>query len=67
VVDLVEMRTVTFDGDKGEEVVSEPGVPENLRALAAQKRLELIERVAEVELITAPPPSPLFLSECNAG
>ena len=48
VVDIVRRRAAYFDGDKGEVVRFEP-VPEQYKALMEAKRVELIERVAEVD------------------
>ncbi|HLV60466.1 MAG TPA: elongation factor G [Fredinandcohnia sp.] len=48
VVDLVKQVAVYFDGDNGEKVREEE-IPEDLRELAAQKRQEMIEALADVD------------------
>ena len=48
VVDLVRNEAVTFHGSNGNDIKIEP-VPENMKALVAEKRRELIEAVAEVD------------------
>lgn len=48
VVDIIRMKALRFQGVKGNEVV-ESEVPEALRALAEEKRQELIEHVAEAD------------------
>ncbi len=50
VVDLIEMRTVVFEGDKGEEIVVTPGVPESMAKLAGEKRRELVSRVVRLHV-----------------
>jgi len=42
VVDLVEMKALYFDGDRG-EIVREEEIPEHMQEAAAEKRNELIE------------------------
>ncbi len=46
VVDLVKQKAVYFDGDNG-EIVREEEIPEDLRELAAEKRMEMIEALAD--------------------
>ena len=48
VVDLVRNEAVTFHGPNGNDIKIEQ-VPENMKALVAEKRRELIEAVAEVD------------------
>lgn len=48
VVDIIRMKALRFQGVKGNEVV-ESEVPEDLRALAEEKRQELIEHLAEAD------------------
>ena len=48
VVDIIALQSYIFKGEKGEEVVVGP-VPNELEELVAEKRLELIERLAEVD------------------
>ena len=53
VVDLIEMKSVTFDGERGEEVIVENSIPDNVKELAETKRKELVERIAEVDDVIA--------------
>ena len=46
VIDLVEMRALTFEGEQGEEVRKHP-VPEDLRAGAQEARETLLEAASE--------------------
>jgi elongation factor G len=48
IIDLVEMKAYQYDG-KAEEEAKEIEIPENLKAIAEQKRLELIEAVSEYD------------------
>ena len=48
VIDLLTMKAYHFDG-KPEEIATEIEIPEDLKDLAAQKREELIEAVAEYD------------------
>ena len=48
VVDLILNKTYTFDGEKG-EIVAEGEVPEDMKELAEEKKMELIERLADVD------------------
>ena len=48
VVDLIEQKAVYFDGENGEKVRLEE-IPEDLRELAAEKRQEMIEALADVD------------------
>ena len=48
VVDLVTMRAIHFEGDKGDNVTYHP-IPPTLTSLVAEKRKELIAAVAEVD------------------
>lgn len=48
VVDIVEMKSITFHGDNGENI--ECGdIPADMADLVEEKRLELIERLADVD------------------
>jgi elongation factor G len=47
-VDLVTMRSFVFEGDAGENIV-EGDIPEDLVEESNEKRMELIERLAEVD------------------
>jgi elongation factor G len=46
VVDLLKMKAIRFEGEKGERVV-ESEIPENLRNLAQEMRHRLVEKVVE--------------------
>lgn len=48
VVDLVEERSMIFDGEKGENIVY-GDVPDDLKDQVEEKRLELIERLADAD------------------
>jgi elongation factor G len=48
VIDLVEMRSIKFDGEKGEKLVYGE-VPKDMLNTAEEKRQELFERLAEVD------------------
>ena len=48
VIDLIEQRSITFDGEKGETIVY-GDVPEDLKEEVEEKRLELLERLADVD------------------
>ena len=48
VVDLVAMEAVYFEGEKGDSVVRKE-IPADMQEEAAEKRLELIEQLAEVD------------------
>lgn len=48
VVDLVRMKAIFFKGDKGNEVV-EAEIPEDLAEQAAEKRADMIARLADVD------------------
>lgn len=48
VVDLILNKSIKFDGEKGEQIV-EGDVPESMKDLAEEKKLELIERLADVD------------------
>lgn len=49
IVDLVRMKAVRNQGEKGLEVVESDEIPAHLRELVDQKRTELIETVADVD------------------
>lgn len=49
VVDLIEMRAIRNDGQKGVNVRVSNEVPADLKDLALQKRQELIEKLADVD------------------
>jgi len=48
VVDLVEMKAVRFEGEKGEKVVTGP-IPAEYQPLAAEYRAKLLEEVSEYD------------------
>lgn len=48
VVDLVEEKLITFDGEKGENIkIGE--IPDDLKEIAEEKRMEMIELLADVD------------------
>ena len=49
VIDLVEMKAIRNDGQKGVNVKVSKEIPANLKELAQQKRQELIEKLADVD------------------
>jgi len=57
-VDIIKMKAVYFDGKKG-ETIREAEIPENLKALAEEKRQELIDNLANVD----PEVEELYLAE----
>ena len=48
VVDIIEEKAYTFEGDKGETVV-ESEIPENLKEMVERKKLEMVERLSDVD------------------
>lgn len=48
VVDLVKNKSYTFGGEKGETVV-EGEIPDDMKDLVQEKRIELIEKLADVD------------------
>lgn len=48
VVDLIRMKALYFEGDKG-EIVAEKDIPDNLMKQAVEKRANMIERLADVD------------------
>ena len=49
VVDLIEMRAIRNDGQRGVNVRTSKDIPAELQDLAAEKRQELIEKLADVD------------------
>lgn len=49
VVDLVRMKTIKTEGEKGVKVIESDDIPADLKELVEQKRQELIETVADVD------------------
>ncbi|KAK4098634.1 mitochondrial elongation factor g 1-like protein [Parathielavia hyrcaniae] len=49
VVDLIHMRSIRNDGQRGINVKVSNAIPEHLKELAEQKRQELIEKLADVD------------------
>ena len=49
VVDLVEQKAYTFDGPNGETIVESDSIPEELQEVFAEKRNEMIEKLADVD------------------
>jgi elongation factor G len=48
VIDLVQMKAVRFEGEKGEKVVTSP-IPEQYKPLADEYRAKLLEEVSEYD------------------
>ena len=48
-VDLVTMKAVYAEGDRGEHIVIKDEIPESVRELAQERRAKLIETVADVD------------------
>jgi elongation factor G len=48
VIDLIEQRSIRFEGEKGEILVY-GDIPEDMMGLVEEKRLELIERLADAD------------------
>lgn len=48
VVDLIRKKSYTFDGERGETIL-EGEVPDDMRDLVEEKRMELIEKLADVD------------------
>lgn len=59
VIDLVEMKAIRNDGQKGVNIKVSKEIPAELKELAQQKRQELIEKLADVD----PEIEELFLEE----
>ncbi len=49
VIDLIELKCYTFEGDKGETVIESGDIPSNMVELVHEKRMELLERLADVD------------------
>lgn len=49
VLDLIELKCYTFEGDKGETVIESEDIPSNMMELVHEKRMELLERLADVD------------------
>ncbi|KAL7419735.1 Elongation factor G, mitochondrial [Cryptotrichosporon argae] len=49
VVDLVRMKAIYNEGTKGNQIVEADEIPESVRALAEEKRAELIEHLSEAD------------------
>lgn len=49
VVDLVHMKAIYAEGDRGEIMVVKDEIPEDVKALAEERRAQLIETVADVD------------------
>eukprot|EP00985_Skeletonema_marinoi_P014670 scaffold7473_cov141-Skeletonema_marinoi.AAC.10 len=48
VVDLIKNKSYTFDGERGETIV-EGEVPDDMKDMVEEKRMELIEKLADVD------------------
>ena len=49
VVDLIEMKSLTFDGEKGEIINESDDLPDDLKDTIEEKRIELIEHLADCD------------------
>ena len=49
VVDLITMKSVYAEGERGEIIVTKDEIPESVRELAQERRAKLIETVADVD------------------
>jgi elongation factor G len=49
VVDLVTMKAMYAEGDRGEIIVTKDEIPDNVKELARERRAKLIETVADVD------------------
>ncbi|GAA94026.1 uncharacterized protein L969DRAFT_101919 [Mixia osmundae IAM 14324] len=49
VIDIVRMRVIRNEGEKGIDIVESAEIPAELQTMAEEKRAELIENVAEVD------------------
>jgi elongation factor G len=49
VVDLIRMKAIYNEGEKGTIVIESDDIPESVKALAEEKRLKLIETLADVD------------------
>ncbi|CAK4067337.1 unnamed protein product [Aphanomyces euteiches] len=49
VVDLVRMQVYRHEGASGETIVTTTEIPDDLKELVAEKRLEMIEKLADVD------------------
>lgn len=49
VVDLISMTTLYAEGARGEIIVRKPEIPEDVKALAQERRAKLIETLADVD------------------
>eukprot|EP00560_Eucampia_antarctica_P006691 CAMPEP_0197823600 /NCGR_PEP_ID=MMETSP1437-20131217/930_1 /TAXON_ID=49252 ORGANISM="Eucampia antarctica, Strain CCMP1452" /NCGR_SAMPLE_ID=MMETSP1437 /ASSEMBLY_ACC=CAM_ASM_001096 /LENGTH=761 /DNA_ID=CAMNT_0043422841 /DNA_START=42 /DNA_END=2327 /DNA_ORIENTATION=- len=49
IIDLVESKVITFDGDRGELVQESTDIPSELKELVEEKRADLIESLADAD------------------
>jgi len=49
VVDLIEMKALTFEGEKGENIIVSDEIPSDLVDMVEEKRTELIENLANAD------------------
>ncbi|KAI9656349.1 MAG: Elongation factor G, mitochondrial [Bathelium mastoideum] len=49
VVDLIRMKAIYNEGQKGEIIVEKDEIPEEVKSLAEERRVELIETLADVD------------------
>jgi elongation factor G len=48
VIDIIEEKAYTFEGERG-EIVKEVPIPENMKETVEEKRMELLEKLADVD------------------
>ena len=49
IIDLIEMRSIYFDGENGETVRFEDNIPKEYKKMAEDKRIEMIETLSNVD------------------
>ena len=49
VVDIIEEKAITFEGEKGENIIESDNIPADLKDLMEEKKLELIEKLADCD------------------
>jgi elongation factor G len=49
IVDLIEMKAIRFEGEKGENVIVSDEIPDELKDLVEEKKMEMIECIANCD------------------
>jgi elongation factor G len=49
VVDLITMTTLYAEGERGERIIRKPEIPDDVKALAQERRAKLVETLADVD------------------